>query len=201
MISVIGMGPGDASLRTQAAQALITQADILVGWARLLADFPDFQGEKRVLNADIDGLIDWLQSKIEHNIVVLASGDPLLFGIGKRIAEHLPKQSCEIISGISSIQYLFSRVQLDMNDLYITSSHGKQPDFDFIFQHDKVAMVTDREIGPFQIAQEIRRRGLNRSLVIGENLSYPNEQIHLLKPDQVRQQYDMNVVVILNERC
>lgn len=62
-------------------------------------------------------------------------------------------------------------------------------------------MVTDREIGLFQIAQEIRRRGLNRNLVIGENLSYPNEQIHLLKPDQVRQQYDMNVVVILNERC
>ena len=200
MISVIGMGPGDARLRTQAAQALIAQADILVGWARLLADFPDFQGEKRVLNADIDGLIDWLQSKTEQNIVVLASGDPLVFGIGKRITERLPKQSCQIISGISSIQYLFSRVQLDMNDLYITSSHGKQPDFDFIFQHDKVAMVTDKVIGPFQIAQEIQQRGLSRTLIVGENLSYPDERLHFLQPEQVQPDYDMNVVVILNER-
>jgi len=200
MISVIGMGPGDARLRTQAAQALIAQADILVGWARLLADFPDFQGEKRVLNADIDGLIDWLQSKTEQNIVVLASGDPLLFGIGKRITERLPKQSCQIISGISSIQYLFSRVQLDMNDLYITSSHGKQPDFDFIFQHDKVAIVTDKVVGPFQIAQEIQQRGLSRTLIVGENLSYPDERLHFLQPEQVQPDYDMNVVVILNER-
>lgn len=200
MISVIGMGPGDASLRTQAAQALIAQADILVGWARLLADFPDFQGEKRVLNADIDGLIDWLQSKREQNIVVLASGDPLLFGIGKRITERLPKRSCQIISGISSIQYLFARVQLDMNDLYITSSHGKQPDFDFIFQHDKVAMVTDKVVGPFQIAQEIQQRGLLRTLIVGENLSYPDERLHFLQPEQVQPDYDMNVVVILNER-
>ena len=200
MISVIGMGPGDARLRTQAAQALIAQADILVGWARLLADFPDFQGEKRVLNADIDGLINWLQSKTEQNIVVLASGDPLLFGIGKRITERLPKQSCEVISGISSVQYLFSRIQLDMNDLYITSSHGKQPDFDFIFQHDKVAMVTDKVVGPFQIAQEIQQRGLSRTLIVGENLSYSDERIHFLQPEQVQQDYDMNVVVILNER-
>ena len=200
MISVIGMGPGDARLRTQAAQTLIAQADILVGWARLLADFPDFQGEKRVLNADIDGLIDWLQSKTEQNIVVLASGDPLLFGIGKRITERLPKQSCQIISGISSIQYLFSRAQLDMNDLYITSSHGKQPDFDFIFQHDKVAMVTDKVVGPFQIAQEILQRGLLRTLIVGENLSYPDERLHFLQPEQVQPDYDMNVVVILNER-
>ena len=200
MISVIGMGPGDARLRTQAAQALIAQADVLVGWARLLADFPDFQGEKYVLNADIDGLIDWLQSKTEQNIVVLASGDPLLFGIGKRITERLPKQSCQIISGISSIQYLFARVQLDMNDLYITSSHGKQPDFDFIFQHDKVAMVTDKVVGPFQIAQEIQQRGLSRTLIVGENLSYPDERIHFLQPEQVQNDYDMNVVVILNER-
>lgn len=200
MISVIGMGPGDASLRTQAAQTLIAQADILVGWARLLADFPDFQGEKYVLNADIDGLIDWLQTKTEQNIVVLASGDPLLFGIGKRITERLPKQSCQIISGISSIQYLFSRAQLDMNDLYITSSHGKQPDFDFIFQHDKVAMVTDKVVGPFQIAQEILQRGLLRTLIVGENLSYPDERLHFLQPEQVQPDYDMNVVVILNER-
>ena len=199
MISVIGMGPGDARLRTQAAQALISQADILVGWARLLADFPDFQGEKRVLNADLDGVIHWLQSKTEQNIVVLASGDPLLFGIGKRIAEHLPKQSCEIISGISSIQYLFARVQLDMNDLYITSSHGKQPDFDFLFSMPKVAMVTDQLIGPRQIADALQARGLSRTLYIGENLSYPDERIHCLRPADVAPQYAMNVVVILDE--
>lgn len=200
MISVVGMGPGAPHLQTQLVQTAIARADVLVGWPRLLAEFPDFQGEKRVMNADIDGLICWLKMKTDQQIVVLASGDPMLFGIGKRITEQLPKQSCEVISGISSVQYLFSRIQLDMNDLYITSSHGKQPDFDFIFQHDKVAMVTDKVVGPFQIAQEIQQRGLSRTLIVGENLSYSDERIHFLQPKQVQQDYDMNVVVILNER-
>ena len=201
MITVVGMGPGDPRYRTQVATDLIAKADVLVGWPRMLSGFSDFHGETHVLDADLDKLLSWLKANAHRNVVVLASGDPLIFGIGKRLAEQLPVEQRQIISGISAVQYLFARIGLDMNDLYLTSSHGKQPDFDFIFQHDKVAMVTDREIGPFQIAQEIRRRGLNRSLVIGENLSYPNEQIHLLKPDQVKQQYDMNVVVILNERC
>lgn len=201
MIYVLGMGPGDPMYRTQVAIDLIAKADVLVGWPRMLSGFPEFHGETHVLDADLDKLLSWLKANAHRNVVVLASGDPLIFGIGKRLAEQLPAEQRQIISGISAVQYLFARIGLDMNDLYLTSSHGKQPDFDFIFQHDKVAMVTDREIGPFQIAQEILQRGLKRSLVIGENLSYPDEQIHLLKPDQVKQQYDMNVVVILNERC
>ena len=201
MLTVVGMGPSGLHLMTPAARDAVASADALVGGKRHLQQFPEFDGERFALGANIAELLVWLGEREAQKVVVLASGEPLIFGIGKRLAEQLPVEQRQIISGISAVQYLFARIGLDMNDLYLTSSHGKQPDFDFIFQHDKVAMVTDREIGPFQIAQEIRRRGLNRNLVIGENLSYPNEQIHLLKPDQVRQQYDMNVVVILNERC
>lgn len=185
MIYVLGMGPGDPMYRTQVATDLIAKADVLVGWPRMLSGFPDFHGETHVLDTDLDKLLSWLKANAQRNVVVLASGDPLVFGIGKRLAEQLPIEQRQIISGISAVQYLFARIGLDMNELYLTSSHGKQPDFDFIFQHDKVAMVTDREIGPFQIAQEILQRGLKRSLVIGENLSYANEQIHQLQPEQV----------------
>ena len=119
--------------------------------------------------------------------------------IGKRIAESLPPTSWQIVPGISSVQYLFSRIGLDMNDLYVTSSHGKQPDFDFLFSMPKVAMVTDQLIGPRQIADALQARGLSRTLYIGENLSYPDERIHCLRPADVAPQYAMNVVVILDE--
>jgi cobalt-precorrin-7 (C5)-methyltransferase len=111
----------------------------------------------------------------------------------------LPPASWQIVPGISSVQYLFSRIGLDMNDLYVTSSHGKQPDFDFLFSMPKVAMVTDQLIGPRQIADALQARGLSRTLYIGENLSYPDERIHCLRPADVASQYAMNVVVILDE--
>ncbi len=99
------------------------------------------------------------------------------------------------------MQYIFSKIYVDMNDLYITSSHGKEPDFDYILSHKKVCMVTDKKIGPREISKEILNRGLKKTIVVGENLSYENEQITVGYPMEIlkKENYDMNVVVILDE--
>ena len=88
-----------------------------------------------------------------------------------------------------------------MNDLYITSSHGKVPDFDYILSHKKVCMVTDSKIGPHEISNEIIKRGVKKIVVVGENLSYDNEQITIGSPEEILkiEKFDMNVVVILDE--
>ncbi|WP_145553507.1 cobalt-precorrin-7 (C(5))-methyltransferase [Yersinia bercovieri] len=200
MITVVGIGPGDTKHLTPSARQAIDQAEVLVGGRRHLATFSGDSRETRVLDADLLGLLEWLDSNIQRAIVVLASGDPLLFGIGKLLAANFSADQLHIVPGISAIQYLCASVALDMNDLFLTSSHGREPDFDWIFQHDKVAMVTDAIIGPRAIADALQQRGLVRSLIIGENLSQPNERIHRLSVDQVAARYDMNVVVILNER-
>lgn len=213
MIIVVGIGPGAAANQTLAALEAIKQAEVLVGGKRHLAEFPSFSGETRRLNADMDGLMRWLEQNQHRHIVVLASGDPLFYGIGKRITEHfvglhtggqMGEQNVRIISGISSVQYLCARMLLDMNDIYLTSSHGRKPDFDWLLRHEKIAMVTDEVTGPYQIAQEILARGQQRGMVIGENLSQENEQIVCLNAEQVAQRgdinYGLNVVVILNER-
>ncbi|WP_145499966.1 cobalt-precorrin-7 (C(5))-methyltransferase [Yersinia bercovieri] len=200
MITVVGIGPGDTKHLTPSARQAIDQAEVLVGGRRHLATFSGDGRETRVLDADLLGLLEWLDSNIQRAIVVLASGDPLLFGIGKLLAANFSADQLHIVPGISAIQYLCASVALDMNDLFLTSSHGREPDFDWIFQHDKVAMVTDAIIGPRAIADALQQRGLVRSLIIGENLSQHNERIHRLSVDQVAARYDMNVVVILNER-
>ncbi len=64
-----------------------------------------------------------------------------------------------------------------MNDLYITSSHGKTPDFDYVLSHKKVCMVTDKIIGPKEICKQILDRNGEKTIVVGENLSYDNERI------------------------
>ncbi|MDC9593761.1 cobalt-precorrin-7 (C(5))-methyltransferase [Xenorhabdus sp. IM139775] len=206
MITVVGIGPGAAVHQTRAAREAVRQAEVLVGGKRHLAEFPHFRGETRGLNADMAELMQWLEQNQQRQIVVLASGDPLFYGIGKRISEHFAGRQAggkhiRIISGISAIQYLCARILLDMNDIYLTSSHGRRPDFDWLLQHEKIGMVTDEVIGPCQIAQEILARGQQRRMVIGENLSQPREQIICLNAEQVAQRgdihYGLNVVLIL----
>ena len=89
-----------------------------------------------------------------------------------------------------------------MNDVYITSSHGKTPDFDKLLGYSKVAMVTDQLIGPPEIAREILIRRLRKTLWVGENLSYPSEKIRQFNPRELSLEikFERNVVVILDEK-
>ena len=80
-------------------------------------------------------------------------------------------------------------------------SHGRSVCFDELARHNKVAMVTDALCGPREIAQQLIARGKgHRWMVIGENLAMENEQIHFLPVREVNADYDMNAVVILDER-
>ncbi|WP_228741252.1 SAM-dependent methyltransferase, partial [Klebsiella quasipneumoniae] len=56
---------------------------------------------------------------------VLASGDPLFYGIGTRLIAHFGIERVRIIPGISAVQYLCAKAGIDMNDIWLTSSHGR----------------------------------------------------------------------------
>ena len=202
MIYVIGLGPGKMSYLTEEGKRLIDTAEVLIGGKRNLENFPDFKGETLELGNNLAEITAYLKAyHTKKQICIIASGDPLIYGIGKYILSQFAKEEVVIVPGISAIQYFFSRIPLDMNDVYITSSHGKVPDFDKLLGMEKVAMVTDKLIGPSQIAEEIIKRKLNKVLWIGEQLSYAEEKITKARPEEVLgKTFKMNVVVIVDEK-
>ncbi|MBC1543667.1 cobalt-precorrin-7 (C(5))-methyltransferase [Listeria cossartiae subsp. cayugensis] len=197
MITVVGIGPGDTKLLINEAKLAISTADIVYGSTRQLQEIAALTtATPKLLPKKLAEL-----KNIPHQnqqVVILASGDPLLYGIGNWAMANFA-EDVRIIPGISAIQMMFHQIKLPMNDCFITSSHGKTPNFDFLLQHEKVAMVTDTIIGPYEIAAEILKRNLNKMMFIGENLSAKEERIHKLKPEDVAKKYDMNVVVIIDE--
>lgn len=198
MITVLGIGPGDPQLRLAGTGKYLQDADLVIGSPRQLAAFPAVPPEKQAAFR-FAGLKDFILQHQGKKIVLLASGDPLLYGIGSWVSKNFADREVKIVPGISSIQYLFHQLRLSMNDCYLTSSHGRKPDFDFLLQHDKVGMVTDKELGPYEIAQEIRKRGLHRTIYVGEKLSYPDEKISKFDETNVEKRaYGMNVVIITN---
>ncbi|CEK31189.1 cobalt-precorrin-6Y C(5)-methyltransferase [[Clostridium] sordellii] len=201
MINIIGLGPGNIGYCTNIGKELIYKSDVIIGGKRNLESIKEFRGEKIELNTNLKYIVEYLKNNKHKNISIIASGDPLIYGIGKFISNNIEKENLNIVSGISSMQYIFSKIGVDMNDLYITSSHGKVPDFDYILNHSKVCMVTDNKIGPVEIAKEILSRDLNKIMVVGENLSYEDEKITILSPEKILEvkNFDMNVVVILDE--
>ena len=201
MINIIGLGPGNLDYITKKGENLISTSDVLIGGKRNLESIKNFEGEKIVLDSNLREIIEYINNNKEEQISIIASGDPLIYGIGRYLSKNIDNKMLNMVSGISSLQYIFSKIYVDMNDVYITSSHGKVPDFDYILSHKKVCMVTDSKIGPKQISREIIDRNLNKIIVVGENLSYDNEKITIAKPEEIirMDNFDMNVVVILDE--
>ncbi|HBF3896459.1 TPA: cobalt-precorrin-7 (C(5))-methyltransferase [Clostridioides difficile] len=201
MINIIGLGPGNLDYITKKGENLISTSDVLIGGKRNLESIKKFEGEKIVLDSNLREIIEYINNNKEKQISIIASGDPLIYGIGRYLSKNIDNKMLNMVSGISSLQYIFSKIYVDMNDVYITSSHGKVPDFDYILSHKKVCMVTDSKIGPKQISREIIDRNLNKIIVVGENLSYDNEKITIAKPEEIirMDNFDMNVVVILDE--
>ncbi|EMJ96606.1 bifunctional cobalt-precorrin-7 (C(5))-methyltransferase/cobalt-precorrin-6B (C(15))-methyltransferase [Leptospira alstonii] len=125
-VTVIGMGDeGCLGLSSIAANA-VAKAQVLAGGKRHLDFFPQFPGEKIVFKGDCFQAIEKIaELACEHTICVLASGDPLFFGIGSRIVKKVGLEHVDIIPAPSAIQHAFARVGIKWDDAEILSLHGR----------------------------------------------------------------------------
>jgi precorrin-6Y C5,15-methyltransferase (decarboxylating) len=160
-VTIIGMGMAPQDL-TAEHQQLIAAADILVGGKRLLDYFKNSRARKKVIGRDIDGVIDFVKREMKkHKIVVLASGDPLYFGIGARMAEVLEPQHTVIYPNISSVAAAFGRIKEGWNDVRVVSLHGRKNErllFKALEKENKIAVLTDSKNNPARLAAHLLQK-------------------------------------------
>ncbi|HWI46711.1 MAG TPA: precorrin-6y C5,15-methyltransferase (decarboxylating) subunit CbiE, partial [Rummeliibacillus sp.] len=120
-IKLIGIGDnGLASLLPQYAK-WIEESEVLIGGERLLEFFPYYKGEKIAVKSGLKKLVEMIQNET-RNIVILASGDPLFYGLGGYLSKKI---NVEVYPHVSSIQLAFSKIGESWQDAYITSVHGR----------------------------------------------------------------------------
>ncbi|MFA0499978.1 SAM-dependent methyltransferase, partial [Vibrio sp. 10N.222.46.A1] len=90
-ITVVGVPEdGCLSLTSRAVNA-VESARVVAGNDRLLDWFPQFKGQRLSMQ---EGYLSWFAKLLdeceEGGVVVLASGDPLFFGIGESLLKKLP---------------------------------------------------------------------------------------------------------------
>lgn len=202
MLYIVGIGPGNNKYITEVAKDIIDNSEIIIAGKRNIEALGKVDKEVFYISSNLNEMKNYILNNAQKNIVVLASGDPSIYGIASYINRELEgKIDIKIIAGISSIQYAFSAFAIDMNDVYISSSHGREPDYDFILMHKKIAMVTDKNIGPYEIAQEIKNRNMLYDMYIGENLSYPNERLEITNSNDIKNRdYKMSLVILIKNK-
>jgi precorrin-6Y C5,15-methyltransferase (decarboxylating) len=179
-VSIIGMGMGPEDL-TARHKSIIERADILVGGRRHLEQFNDIPAQKKPIGKDIDSILEFVraQSKLQK-IVVLASGDPLFYGIGARMAGALGARRVRIYPNISSVAAAFARIKEPWNDAAIISLHGRKNEdklFSALESENKIAVFTDPKKNPAWLAARLIEKELsNFKMCVLEALGSDSER-------------------------
>ena len=196
-MKLIGIGDnGQESLLPQYAQ-WIEESEVLVGGERVLSFFPNYQGEKVVVKGGLKALVERLQEETRPT-VVLASGDPLYYGIGGYLSSKI---NIEVYPYVSSVQLAFSKMGESWQDAYITSVHGRSMKglAQRIDGKAKVALLTDAENSPNRLAEYLLSFGMTEyRAFVAENLQGENEKTGWYElQDMVNYEFSpLNVVIL-----
>lgn len=204
-IYVIGIGEDGANGLTAESLRHIHNAGLLIGGERQLAFFQDFKGEKRVLKSGLAALVAGLEERrAREQIVVLASGDPLFFGIAGYLAGKLEAGSLEIIPHLSSVQLAFAKLGVSWQDAVVDSVHGR-PIMGLAQRIDgqaKVALLTDEVNTPAVVADYLLRFGMTEyDAFVGENLGGAEEKYRRCSLEEMAatECSPLNVVILLRK--
>jgi precorrin-6Y C5,15-methyltransferase (decarboxylating) len=187
-VSIIGMGVSPNDLTVEHL-GLIWHADILVGGKRLLQFFTDSPAHKKEITRDIKEIIEYIKSRMgKNNIVVLASGDPLFFGIGTSLIKSLGQENVSIYPNISAVAAAFSRLKIPWHDAHIVSVHGRNKNralLPILMKKDKIAVFTDPENNPAWLGNYLLEKGItDYDMCVLEQLGTSSERVDCYRPSE-----------------
>lgn len=208
MVLLVGMGQGKEDLSSRVLRWL-EYAEVLAGGKRHLDSFPDFEGEKILLETPLEESLQRLKSGSERRrTAVLASGDPFFFGIGRRLVKVLGKERLISFPNATSVQALCAALGEAWEEVTVLSLHGRLSSsraggwLQAVRAVGKTVLFTDPTHTPGWIARQLLDAGMaDRRLVVGEDLGLPTEIIRELSPEEAENERfsPLNIVMITRD--
>ncbi|SCG45461.1 precorrin-6Y C5,15-methyltransferase (decarboxylating) [Micromonospora halophytica] len=166
------------------AHAALAGARLVVGAARHLAALPVLPGCPTIVLGPLAPALDRLAAAVEAGApaVVLASGDPGLFGIVRRLrVAGLPVR---VLPAVSSVAAAFARAGLDWDGAAVVTAHGRDPGpaLNACRALPAVAVLTAPGAGATEIGAGLT--GWPRHLVVAEHLGTDAERVTWTTPEQ-----------------
>jgi precorrin-6Y C5,15-methyltransferase (decarboxylating) len=205
-IHILGLEADGAARLAPDRIESICAADFLAGGERHLRHFPHTRGERFVLKNNLTQLVDELRRRLPaQRCVVLASGDPLFYGVGRYLAEAFGPQTLRVEPAVSSMQLAFARVGLPWQDAALASIHGRDLRATLLplLGRPRIGLFTQDGDSPAAVARFLLQRGLvDYEAAVGDNLGTAEERVSAWLSVEVmadRQFEPLNYLIL--QRC
>jgi precorrin-6B C5,15-methyltransferase / cobalt-precorrin-6B C5,C15-methyltransferase len=127
-LGIIGIGEDGLAGLSPAARTLIETADTLVGGTRHLAMVPPGAAERLRWRRPLADSIADIAARRGRRVAVLASGDPLWYGVAAVLLRHFPPDEMMILPQPSAFSLAAARLGWPLAECAALSLHGRPLD-------------------------------------------------------------------------
>jgi len=196
LLDVLGTDAAGVDGLSRQWQEAILLADLVVAPRRLLVDLarsiPHPERPERLASDRPLEVMPQVLAALDggRRVLWLASGDPLWFGIGRLLLQHLPAERIRFHPAPSSLQLAFARIGRPWHDASWVSLHGRDPEplaAELQRRPAALAVLCDPGAGGAESVRRIlRASGLEAAYGcwLCERLGHPQERVLRLAPDQ-----------------
>jgi len=126
-VTVVGIGDDGWPGLTGEAQAALRDAKVIVGGGRQLALLPDLVARRIPLPSPLLPQLDELVA-VHPGLCLLASGDPMLHGIGATLARRLGPGRIRVLPAVSSVALACARLGWAEHEIDVVSVVSRPPE-------------------------------------------------------------------------
>ena len=196
-LTIIGIGEDGWEGISNRARLSIKSAEVIVGSERLLKLLPKTKAEIHEWPQPFSAMVDRIKPLTSHNTVILATGDPMNYGVARKLMEFIPFSEMTIIPHISVFSLAASRMGWSLPDCDTLTLHGRPAaNFETFIQPEAklIVLTADASTIP-EIARRLEARGFDQShITVLENLDGNKE--HVSKYSPYTDYSDLNTVAI-----
>jgi precorrin-6Y C5,15-methyltransferase (decarboxylating) len=181
-LHIVGIGEDGLEALPAAARNLIANAEILLGGERHLAMIdPAHPAERRTWESPLKKTVAALKMLEGKRVVVLATGDPMSYGIGVTLTREFGKAAVSVLPAPGAFSLAAARMGWPLQDVDCLTLHGRPLALLNLFIRPKARLLILSENGetPAQIATVLRERGYPASaMVVFEHMGGKKEGAH-----------------------
>jgi precorrin-6B C5,15-methyltransferase / cobalt-precorrin-6B C5,C15-methyltransferase len=124
-LAVVGIGEDGFAALNPTAHALIETAEVMVGGTRHLGMVPGGAAERLVWERPLSETIDAIKARRGRRVTVLASGDPMWYGIGVTLGRCFAREEMTVIPQPSAFSLAAARLGWPLADCAMLTLHGR----------------------------------------------------------------------------
>jgi precorrin-6Y C5,15-methyltransferase (decarboxylating) len=167
-LSIVGIGEDGLAGLNPMARSLLAQAQVIVGGARHLAMLaPDDTREQLSWTSPIARSIEAIIRRRGQHVCVLASGDPMCYGIGVTLTRHVAPNEMTIIPAPSAFSLACARLGWPATAVEMLSLCGRDPAFlnAVLYPGARLLVLSAGPQTPALVAAQLTRHGYGHSVL------------------------------------